>query len=1777
MIKETSKEDFGSYRAVAKNTAGAAISTAKVSSKMTAPIFEQGLRRTEVVEREEIRLEAKITGTQPVVAWFKDGELIQEDQTREIRQDFSSCTYSLVIRESQCSDTGWYTVRATNTVGTRESSAEVKVTEITEKPSLVKGLVFTEVKLNETATMSVIVRGAPAPQVTWKKDGQPLTIDGTHITSTKISESEYSLSIHSCTLQDIGLYTCEATNTAGSVQSSANLAVKQEPEAPLFTKELQAIQIKESETVNLSVTVTGSPEPKVVWFKDDVPIEVDNVHILTREEGRGHFTLTIKDSQVTDIGSYSCKATNIAGEARTEATVNVTKEAVAPQFVEVLRPIHVKESETLNLSVTVTGSPEPKVVWFKDDVPIEVDNVHILTREEGRGHFTLTIKDSQVTDIGSYSCKATNIAGEARTEATVNVTKEAVAPQFVEVLRPIHVKESETLNLSVTVTGSPEPKVVWFKDDVPIEVDNVHILTREEGRGHFTLTIKDSQVTDIGSYSCKATNIAGEARTEATVNVTKEAVAPQFVEVLRPIHVKESETLNLSVTVTGSPEPKVVWFKDDVPIEVDNVHILTREEGRGHFTLTIKDSQVTDIGSYSCKATNIAGEARTEATVNVTKEAVAPQFVEVLRPIHVKESETLNLSVTVTGSPEPKVVWFKDDVPIEVDNVHILTREEGRGHFTLTIKDSQVTDIGSYSCKATNIAGEARTEATVNVTKEAVAPQFVEVLRPIHVKESETLNLSVTVTGSPEPKVVWFKDDVPIEVDNVHILTREEGRGHFTLTIKDSQVTDIGSYSCKATNIAGEARTEATVNVTKEAVAPQFVEVLRPIHVKESETLNLSVTVTGSPEPKVVWFKDDVPIEVDNVHILTREEGRGHFTLTIKDSQVTDIGSYSCKATNIAGEARTEATVNVTKEAVAPQFVEVLRPIHVKESETLNLSVTVTGSPEPKVVWFKDDVPIEVDNVHILTREEGRGHFTLTIKDSQVTDIGSYSCKATNIAGEARTEATVNVTKEAVAPQFVEVLRPIHVKESETLNLSVTVTGSPEPKVVWFKDDVPIEVDNVHILTREEGRGHFTLTIKDSQVTDIGSYSCKATNIAGEARTEATVNVTKEAVAPQFVEVLRPIHVKESETLNLSVTVTGSPEPKVVWFKDDVPIEVDNVHILTREEGRGHFTLTIKDSQVTDIGSYSCKATNIAGEARTEATVNVTKEAVAPQFVEVLRPIHVKESETLNLSVTVTGSPEPKVVWFKDDVPIEVDNVHILTREEGRGHFTLTIKDSQVTDIGSYSCKATNIAGEARTEATVNVTKEAVAPQFVEVLRPIHVKESETLNLSVTVTGSPEPKVVWFKDDVPIEVDNVHILTREEGRGHFTLTIKDSQVTDIGSYSCKATNIAGEARTEATVNVTKEAVAPQFVEVLRPIHVKESETLNLSVTVTGSPEPKVVWFKDDVPIEVDNVHILTREEGRGHFTLTIKDSQVTDIGSYSCKATNIAGEARTEATVNVTKEAVAPQFVEVLRPIHVKESETLNLSVTVTGSPEPKVVWFKDDVPIEVDNVHILTREEGRGHFTLTIKDSQVTDIGSYSCKATNIAGEARTEATVNVTKEAVAPQFVEVLRPIHVKESETLNLSVTVTGSPEPKVVWFKDDVPIEVDNVHILTREEGRGHFTLTIKDSQVTDIGSYSCKATNIAGEARTEATVNVTKEAVAPQFVEVLRPIHVKESETLNLSVTVTGSPEPKVVWFKDDVPIEVDNVHILTREEGRGHFTLTIKDSQKQLSTLPKRL
>lgn len=75
-----------------------------------------------------------------------------------------------------------------------------------------------------TATFLCIVQGDPKPSVSWKKDGQTLSMD--HRYELSEGNGEISLKIRDVTVADQGLYTCTLTNSEGESSASADLFVE---------------------------------------------------------------------------------------------------------------------------------------------------------------------------------------------------------------------------------------------------------------------------------------------------------------------------------------------------------------------------------------------------------------------------------------------------------------------------------------------------------------------------------------------------------------------------------------------------------------------------------------------------------------------------------------------------------------------------------------------------------------------------------------------------------------------------------------------------------------------------------------------------------------------------------------------------------------------------------------------------------------------------------------------------------------------------------------------------------------------------------------------------------------------------------------------------------------------------------------------------------------------------------------------------------------------------------------------------------------------------------------------------------------------------------------------------------------------------------------------------------------------------------------------------------------------------------------------------------------
>ncbi|XP_054621079.1 vascular endothelial growth factor receptor 1 isoform X3 [Dunckerocampus dactyliophorus] len=141
--------------------------------------------------------------------------------------DFS-LSLLLLLSNLSAEDSGAYGCSAHNLVTGLETHlvTQVKVS-VLEPPVLRNNLTDCTVNISSSVTLHCPSEGVPRPTVTWYKNQRAL-LAGSGIV---MSAEEGSLHIERITVEDQGLYTCQATNQRGAAQSSAYIWVNNASEA----------------------------------------------------------------------------------------------------------------------------------------------------------------------------------------------------------------------------------------------------------------------------------------------------------------------------------------------------------------------------------------------------------------------------------------------------------------------------------------------------------------------------------------------------------------------------------------------------------------------------------------------------------------------------------------------------------------------------------------------------------------------------------------------------------------------------------------------------------------------------------------------------------------------------------------------------------------------------------------------------------------------------------------------------------------------------------------------------------------------------------------------------------------------------------------------------------------------------------------------------------------------------------------------------------------------------------------------------------------------------------------------------------------------------------------------------------------------------------------------------------------------------------------------------------------------------------------------------------
>ncbi|XP_010139814.1 PREDICTED: hemicentin-2-like, partial [Buceros rhinoceros silvestris] len=1368
-ILNAQEEDAGTYSCIAASEAGEALKNYAVKVLVPPriarddPLGKFDVKEVKTRVNSTVTLECETWAVpEPTIQWYKDKQLLESTGHLQILSEGQV----LQIQPARVSDSGHYTCVATNAVGedNRDFIVHVQVPPLFQQqtsPNEALEIFYREedqdgevtehrqAVLNQPTALYCDTNAIPAPQITWYKDGEPLSPGP----GVLVLLGGRVLQLPAVREEDAGRYTCEAASAAGRDRLHYELEVLTAPAIHGGTEDLaEEVMATINGTVHFNCKATGHPVPAVSWLWNDVPIVAGPRHQILE----GGMVLQVAMVEAGDAGSYTCVAENPAGSAE-KHFVLIVQEApwiVGPNPDSVDGIIN----GSVSLACDVRSHPTAEITWYKDGHVLQLGEEVTVTP----GSRVLQLHRLQLSSSGTYMCVALNVAGQGEKSFILSVREPPGLQDLQQEMLDADV--GSPLVLTCSVTGVPMSDVTWLRDGSPLESSPERGLVSSGGQ----LQLSPLQPFHQGRYTCLARGPGTETRRDFMVLVR---VAPRITSAGVPSEhsVLEGGGVRLECQAEGQPTPQISWLKDGQPLGLQpSSRARTSPDGS---SLQLEGLQASDSGAYTCLARNSAGEDTRLHTLSVLVPPAIERGADDLEVVRGVLSAMVTLECRARGSPPLHVSWLKDGLPLRLSpRVTLLSAGE-----VLRISQAQVSDAGLYTCIASSRAGVADRSFVLQIQVPPVLESPESSEEQVVAKGSDvtfscgatgSLWLSLVAVGPADAGMYscLVANEVGEASKDFHLLVTEpphvEAASHPTemsITLGTPLeltclVADAGLYSCLATSPAGEDSRSFHVNIqaprsiTSNGDTPSITAVA-------GGQLILECPEAAVPPSRIEWHREGSPLREDARWQVLAE---GRF-LQIRDVVAADGGEYSCRATSALGDTSLRFQVEVH---VAPEIQPGPEEMRALLNSSVVLPCRAVGWPVPRVTWRKDGQLLPIRRSE---RYELLPGGSLRIDPVQVQDSGYYLCMASSPAGSDRQGLDLYVL---VPPSIVPGPSNLTLLAQQPATLGCDSWGSPEPHIRWEKDGHPL---NPHLpLGTYSLQSSGSLLIASPSPRDEGRFECIATNAAGEARKVFLVSIH---VPPTIANDLTDVVVARLSPAVLTCYASGVPPPTVSWSKEGAQLgsRGGGYHVLPTG------ALEIRQALPAHTGHYTCTARSTAGTARKHLRLAVHE---PPTLKPLPGMVMVMVNTTAVLSCEATGVPRPELTWRKDGVSISGGS-GLKVLPNGQLH----LLRASPGDAGTYLCVARNPSGTAagRTRLIVQV------PPVIEA-SPVELAGLEVL-LPCAAHGVPEPRVSWSREGALVRGGGVKATVLPSGE----LLLRDVQEGDAGSYSCTAVNSAGRA------------------------------------------------------------------------------------------------------------------------------------------------------------------------------------------------------------------------------------------------------------------------------------------------------------------------------------------------------------------------------------------------
>ncbi|XP_025834469.1 Down syndrome cell adhesion molecule-like protein Dscam2 isoform X32 [Agrilus planipennis] len=978
-ISNIHTNDGGLYKCVASSKVGSTEHRARIN--VYGLPYVRSMEKQAIVAGGTLIVHCPYAG-HPVdsITWERDSRVLPIIRKQKV---FPNGTL-IIENVERASDQASYTCVVKNSQGySARGSVEVQVMV---QPQILP-FDFGEDPINADDMVSVsctVNKGDFPMNVTWMLNSQPVEMyQGVNIMKTNKRISQ--LSIDSVQYEHSGLYTCIASNLAGTSTHSAYLRVNVPPR---WIQEPIDKAFAQGSDAKVDCKADGFPKPTVTWkratgdspgdYKDFKP---NNPNVKV-EDG----TLMITNIQKHNEGYYLCEAVNGIGSGLS-AVIQISVQA-PPQFDIKLRNQTSRRGDPAVLQCEAKGEKPIGILWNINNKRLEPKgNSRYTIREEilPTGVLSdLSIKRTERNDSALFTCVATNAFGSDDTSINMIVQEPPETPYGLKVLD----KSGRSVELSWVAPydgNSPVKKytIEYKQSKSSWEAGTERVLVPGEQTEAGVYTLKPATTYHIRIV---AENEIGSSDPSDTVTIITAEESPGAP----PTSIRVDDSDQHSLKVFWKPPPRSEWngeilgyyvgykpASSDKPFLFETVE-FSREEGKEHHL------QITNLKTYTqysivVQAFNKVGAGPMSEEIKAYTAEGTPE-----QPPHDTICTTLTaqtIRVSWTSPPlntangvikgykviyGPSDSWFDEntkDTKITASSETIL---HGLKKYT------------NYSMQvlAYTSGGDGVRSNPIHCQTEQDVPEA-----PVAIKALVMSSTSILVSWKPpvepngivEQYTVYVREAGQAESDELNTDSKPRSQ-KIVPNIRNQnlsyQAKDLDSklkyefWVTASTNI-GEGQPSKSVIVAPSTRVPAKIASFDDSFTTTyKEDVTLPCLAVGVPQPEIVWKIKGV-VFTTNDRIRQQPDG----SLFIRDVTRTDAGEYSCNVENSFGQ-----------DSVTHQLI-VYSPPH---SPLVTLTSTTTNSLTIKLKPHPDDS----EPIHGYTI-----HYKPEFGDWETTQVASHTTK----------------------------------------------------------------------------------------------------------------------------------------------------------------------------------------------------------------------------------------------------------------------------------------------------------------------------------------------------------------------------------------------------------------------------------------------------------------------------------------------------------------------------------------------------------------------------------------------------------------------------------------------------------------------------------------------------------------------------------------------------------------------------------------------------------------